>query len=162
MEERQRMRQYYGNVWRKRCEGLPLEGLEQLVAEVILQHPEYQPLLEQEDYASREFLPELGETNPFLHMGLHTAIREQIGADRPSGRMINGIHPCSSCPGNAKTLCNLVGCAVAYPDAEAGSLKPVSAVVLSLADGCGRLPRHELTKHTVAIADQDSRTEHVI
>ncbi len=83
--ERERMRQYYGRVWRKRCAGLTLEPLEQLIAEVILQHPEYQPLLEQEDYASREFLPELGETNPFLHMALHIAIREQIRADRPAG-----------------------------------------------------------------------------
>ncbi|WP_204318325.1 DUF1841 family protein [Serratia marcescens] len=28
---------------------------------------------------------ELGETNPFLHMGLHLAVREQVATDRPQG-----------------------------------------------------------------------------
>ena len=29
--------------------------------------------------------PEGGQTNPFLHMGLHLGIREQVATDRPSG-----------------------------------------------------------------------------
>ena len=32
-----------------------------------------------------EFMPEMGMTNPFLHMGMHITILEQIGANRPSG-----------------------------------------------------------------------------
>jgi hypothetical protein len=31
------------------------------------------------------FLPEGGKTNPFLHMGLHLAVREQVVTDRPAG-----------------------------------------------------------------------------
>lgn len=36
------------------------------------------------------YFPELGQTNPFLHMGLHLAIRDQVSTDRPSG--IAGIY----------------------------------------------------------------------
>ena len=32
-----------------------------------------------------EFLPEAGQTNPFLHMGLHLGLREQVATDRPQG-----------------------------------------------------------------------------
>ena len=32
-----------------------------------------------------EFVPEAGHTNPYLHMGLHIAIREQTAIDRPQG-----------------------------------------------------------------------------
>jgi len=53
---------------------------------VIQAHPEYHALLEGEDRAlARDFLPEHGETNPFLHLGLHLAILEQVATDRPPG-----------------------------------------------------------------------------
>lgn len=84
-QERERLRDFYGQVWRKQRAGLALEPLERLIAGVILQHPEYHPLLDAPDAVHQEFTPEFGETNPFLHMGLHIAIREQLGADRPAG-----------------------------------------------------------------------------
>jgi len=34
---------------------------------------------------SSEFYPEHGTTNPFLHMGMHIALREQVATDRPPG-----------------------------------------------------------------------------
>ena len=33
----------------------------------------------------KDFTVEQGETNPFLHMGLHLGIREQVATDRPAG-----------------------------------------------------------------------------
>jgi hypothetical protein len=33
----------------------------------------------------RDYAPEGGQTNPFLHMGLHLGIREQVATDRPGG-----------------------------------------------------------------------------
>ena len=33
----------------------------------------------------REYLPEMGQSNPFLHMGMHIAIQEQLGSNRPAG-----------------------------------------------------------------------------
>jgi len=63
-----------------------LEPMEALIAEVIELHPEYQPLLEDETAVDQlEFTPEQGQTNPFLHMGMHIALREQAGGDRPAG-----------------------------------------------------------------------------
>ncbi len=49
-------------------------------------HPEYHRLLKNPEAAvSREFLPEDGQTNPFLHLGLHLAVLEQVDTDRPPG-----------------------------------------------------------------------------
>jgi hypothetical protein len=84
--DRAGLRAFYINAWRKRREGLPAEPLEIQVADVIEEHPEYQPLLERgEEMVDRDWTPEQGETNPFLHMGLHLALREQVATDRPAG-----------------------------------------------------------------------------
>jgi len=32
-----------------------------------------------------EYHPEHGQSNPFLHMGMHIALREQVASDRPVG-----------------------------------------------------------------------------
>lgn len=82
------MRQFYFNVWRKNtASGQPaLEPLEKLVASVIELHPEYHALLSQPDQGlEQEFLPESGHSNPFLHMGMHIAIQEQLSSRRPAG-----------------------------------------------------------------------------
>jgi hypothetical protein len=76
----------YCDAWRQHRQGLPLDPLQTQIVAVIERHPEYQPLLKDpEKSLLREYLPELGETNPFLHMGMHLAIREQIDTDRPAG-----------------------------------------------------------------------------
>lgn len=60
--------------------------LEQQIVDVILAHPEYQPFLDNPaQFKEHQYYPELGDTNPFLHMGLHLAIRDQIATDRPLG-----------------------------------------------------------------------------
>lgn len=84
--DRNQLRRFYIESWRKARQGLPLEPLERLIAEVVAEHPEYHTLLENEDRAlGREFLPEQGEGNPFMHMGMHIAIREQVTSNRPQG-----------------------------------------------------------------------------
>jgi hypothetical protein len=84
--DRDRLRRYYRTVWDKANAGQPLEPLEHLIAGVIRQHPEYQPVLADAETAwDRDYLPEMGQTNPFLHMGMHIAIQEQLGANRPAG-----------------------------------------------------------------------------
>ena len=52
---------------------------------MLREHPEYQPLVEDADNIARDWTPEDGKTNPFLHMSLHLAIREQCATDRPRG-----------------------------------------------------------------------------
>ena len=42
------------------------------------------------DDLDRDFTPDGGKTNPFLHMGLHLGLREQVSTDRPAG--IGNVH----------------------------------------------------------------------
>lgn len=85
-QDRKKLRQQYLDVWFKANQREKLEPLEQIIADVISDHPEYHPLLENADAAiESEFYPEHGTTNPFLHMGMHIALREQVATDRPPG-----------------------------------------------------------------------------
>ncbi len=89
--DRTQIRRVFTEAWRKRREGLPMEPLEQLIAHIVEQHPEYHKLLGNPDAAlDKDYLPEAGETNPFLHMGMHISLQEQISTDRPAG--IAGLH----------------------------------------------------------------------
>jgi hypothetical protein len=84
--DRIQMRRFFTEAWRKALTKEDLSPLERLLAEIISQHPEYQPLLEAPDSAlDKDFLPDFGETNPFLHMGMHISLQEQVGTDRPAG-----------------------------------------------------------------------------
>ena len=83
---REQARAFFIEAWRKRRAGLPLTPLETIAADLAEIHPEYRPLLEQGDAAlTREWTPEQGETNPFLHLSLHLAIEEQLSIDQPPG-----------------------------------------------------------------------------
>ena len=83
---RAQLRESYLGAWRKFRAGLPLEPLEKQIAAVIAEHPEYHARLERDaSVIDRDFQPETGQQNPFLHMGLHLAIRDQIATDRPAG-----------------------------------------------------------------------------
>ncbi len=85
-QDRNQLRQMYFDVWRKQQSGELMQPLEAMIAEVIVLHSEYHTLLEQgENALDKDFLPEMGETNPFMHMGMHIAIREQLATDRPDG-----------------------------------------------------------------------------
>ena len=84
--DRNQMRQYFFTVWTKKQQGEPLQALELIIATVIEEHPEYHELLKDpEDALDKDWTPEQGETNPFLHMGMHISIQEQLGADLPPG-----------------------------------------------------------------------------
>jgi hypothetical protein len=84
--DREGLRAFYIESWRKRRARLPADPLEHQVADVIEMHPEYHALLEQPgDALHRDWTPEDGETNPFLHMGLHLGLGEQVATNRPDG-----------------------------------------------------------------------------
>lgn len=84
--DRTSLRRVFIEAWRKRCMALPMEPLELLIADVIDRHPEYHDLLENPDLAlEKDYTPEGGETNPFLHLGMHITLHEQLATDRPSG-----------------------------------------------------------------------------
>ena len=83
---REQVRHFFCEAWRKHRARLPLEGAEVTAADLILEHPEYHALLENPAAAiEREFTPEGGQMNPFLHLSLHLAIAEQISIDQPRG-----------------------------------------------------------------------------
>ena len=85
-QSRDEIRQIYLQVWQKMQNQSLLEPMEAIVADVIKLHPEYHALLDKSESAvEQDFLPEDGQTNPFLHMGMHITLREQAGGDRPSG-----------------------------------------------------------------------------
>jgi hypothetical protein len=83
---RSSLRRMYVEAWRKHREALPVEPVEDQIIRVIEWHPEYTHVLEaSDDTLEQDYTPESGRTNPFLHMGLHLAIREQVATDRPRG-----------------------------------------------------------------------------
>jgi hypothetical protein len=85
-QNRASLRRMYVEAWRKHREALPVEPVEDQIIRVIELHPEYARVLESgEDALDRDYTPEGGQTNPFLHMGLHLAIREQVATNRPAG-----------------------------------------------------------------------------
>jgi hypothetical protein len=83
---RDQARQFFFDTWKKYRAGEPLQGLERMALEVILLHSEYHAILEQPDrFLDHDYLPESGDVNPFLHLGLHLAIAEQLSIDQPAG-----------------------------------------------------------------------------
>ena len=83
---RDEARRFFFDTWWKFKSGESLSGLEATALAVIGLHPEYHRLLDQpERYLERDYVPEAGETNPFLHLSLHLAIEEQLSIDQPRG-----------------------------------------------------------------------------
>jgi len=85
-KDRGGMRQVFFNTWQKYKQSQALQGVESLLIDVILLHPEYHSILENQDkYLDFDFPPEQGQGNPFLHMSLHVTIDEQLSIDNPPG-----------------------------------------------------------------------------
>lgn len=87
--DRNELRRMYVQAWRLKRAGQPMSALEAQIAEVVGEHPEYHALLIEESVEA-DFAPESGQSNPFLHMGMHLAIREQVSTNRPVG--IRDVH----------------------------------------------------------------------
>lgn len=85
-QNRDSMRRFFLAAWDKAQAGETLQPLEKLIADVVAAHPEYHKLLADEDRSlASDFTPEGGQSNPFLHMGMHITIAEQLSTDRPAG-----------------------------------------------------------------------------
>jgi phage pi2 protein 07 len=83
---RDEVRDFFFDTWAKfRCQK-DLSSLEKMTLDVIHLHPEYHAILDMPaQYKHVAYYPELGETNPFLHMSLHLSIREQLSINQPIG-----------------------------------------------------------------------------
>ena len=83
---RDEARRFLSDAWRKYRAQLPLADLERIAVHVIALHPEYHALLEEPArHLDRDYLPEEGQVNPFLHLSLHLALEEQLAIDQPPG-----------------------------------------------------------------------------
>ena len=83
---RDQARQLFFDAWQKYQRREMLSAMEDMALEVILLHPAYQRVLEMpERYQHKDYLPETGDINPFLHMSMHVAVKEQLSIDQPSG-----------------------------------------------------------------------------
>ena len=83
-QDKDELRRMYVDAWQKALNDEPLSALEAQIAAVVREHPEYHAMLKP-DLLAADFSPEHGQSNPFLHMGLHLAIRDQLATDRPPG-----------------------------------------------------------------------------
>ena len=64
----------------------PLSPLEQTAAGLVAMHPEYHAVIEApHSHLDRDYRPEQGDVNPFLHLALHLAVAEQLAIDQPPG-----------------------------------------------------------------------------
>ena len=83
---RDQARDFLFEAWRKYGANETLTALETIAVGIIANHPEYHVLLSRrEQFVDRDYAPEHGETNPFLHLSMHMAIQEQIAIDQPRG-----------------------------------------------------------------------------
>ncbi|MDD5299270.1 MAG: DUF1841 family protein [Gallionella sp.] len=83
---RDEARNFLFESWRKRRAGELLTPLEDLAAQLIGKHPEYHAVLENpEHHQDKDYLPEQGAPNPFLHLMMHLTIEEQISINQPAG-----------------------------------------------------------------------------
>ncbi|WP_372716023.1 DUF1841 family protein [Immundisolibacter sp.] len=82
-QDRDSLRAAYAGAWQRHLERLPLDLQQQRIVDVLTMHPEYQALMMDPAALARDFDGSGGVTNPYLHMGLHVAIREQLGTGLP-------------------------------------------------------------------------------
>jgi len=82
-QDRDGLRRAYAEAWQRHQDGLPLDAQQRRIAGVVALHPEYQAFVLAPDALAQEFDGSDGRTNPFLHMGLHIAVHEQLATGLP-------------------------------------------------------------------------------
>jgi Domain of unknown function (DUF1841) len=83
---RDEARRFLTDAW-ARCQAQqPLTDLQRIAAGLIAMHPEYHATFAVADaHVERDYAPEVGAINPFLHLSLHLAVAEQLAIDQPPG-----------------------------------------------------------------------------
>jgi hypothetical protein len=88
-QDRYQLRKLFIDSWQKFLKKEPLTAIEEQIARIIELHPEYHQQIDISNI-DKDYAPEMGQINPFLHISLHLAIIEQIQTNRPLG--INSIY----------------------------------------------------------------------
>ena len=80
------VRRFFCAVHAKNRGGQPLDALETLAGQWLLEHPEYEGDLGDVQAAlDRSYDGVDGQANPFLHLSMHLSISEQCSIDQPRG-----------------------------------------------------------------------------
>lgn len=79
-------RNFFFTAYKKYKSGKNLDDHEKIAINIIIEHPEFDIYLSNPDkYIDYQWLPESEEINPFLHLGMHMGIIEQLSIDQPPG-----------------------------------------------------------------------------
>jgi hypothetical protein len=86
-QNRSDYREVFFSVWKKINNKQAIsDAMESIIAQIIKQHPEYNDTLSDYDkFIEKDYSPEMGDSNPFMHMSMHIAITEQLMTDQPQG-----------------------------------------------------------------------------
>jgi len=80
------VRRFFCAVHAKARNGQPLDALETLASQWLLEHAEYDPdMADAQAAVARVYDGQDGRTNPFLHLSMHLSISEQCSIDQPRG-----------------------------------------------------------------------------
>ncbi|AFJ43752.1 DUF1841 family protein [Francisella orientalis] len=88
--DRYQLRKLFIDSWNKFLNKQSLTAIEEQISRIIELHPEYHKQITIENI-DKDYSPEMGQINPFLHISLHLAIIEQVQTNRPIG--INTMYP---------------------------------------------------------------------
>ena len=81
-QDRKKQREFLYKSWQKYTSNQSLDPLEKQLVSIIEIHPEYHDLIGNID---SECFPEHHGGNPFLHINLHLALRDQLSLNQPKG-----------------------------------------------------------------------------
>ena len=79
-QDRKKQREFLAGAWQKHLNNDNLDPLERQLALIIESHPEYHKII---NNIATDYFPEQGEINPFLHINLHLALKDQISINQP-------------------------------------------------------------------------------
>ena len=83
-QDRSQLRKIFFDAWNNHLKGHPATPMDKIIVNIINLHPEYHSMLSNEnDNIDKDYLPDDGQTNPFLHMAMHISIHEQLSTQRP-------------------------------------------------------------------------------
>jgi Domain of unknown function (DUF1841) len=89
-QSRDQLREAYRAAWRRFKTQQTLSAFDQQIVAIVSEHPEYHVIVESAVSDLANYPPRGGQLNPWMHMGLHLAIREQVATNRPAG--ITDLH----------------------------------------------------------------------
>lgn len=80
------LRQVFFDTFDKWQHKKSMTPMESILVDIFEKHPEYHFIFKDpEKYKAQQFFPELGDSNPYMHMSLHMALLEQLATNRPAG-----------------------------------------------------------------------------